>query len=369
MATLKLMRAPQKYVQGKDALLQFEKELGFLGKKWLFVCSHSGYKATHDKIEKSFGDSGATRRYEIFGGISSNGEIEKMRKIVADEGIDVVVGVGGGSAGDTAKATAYYEKLPVVIVPTVAATDAPCTGLSVIYNDDGSFDKYLFYPKNPEAVIIDSDVIAHAPVSFLVAGMGDALGTYFEARACDRTHSLSLEFGGITRSAMALCELCYKTLREYGTQALVAAEKHVVTPELDAVIEANVYLSGVGADNGGLAVAHSFYNGLTSLGGHSAPHGNCVAFGTLVQLLVEQAPSAEFKEVQDFCLSVGLPVTLDEIGVTADEQVRTIAKNSCVEGETIHNMAGDVTPDELYDAIVLADALGHQVLGDNTEGC
>ena len=168
---------------------------------------------------------------------------------------------------------------------------------------------------------------------------------------------------------MALCELCYKTLREYGTQALVAAEKHVVTPELDAVIEANVYLSGVGADNGGLAVAHSFYNGLTSLGGHSAPHGNCVAFGTLVQLLVEQAPSAEFKEVQDFCLSVGLPVTLDEIGVTADEQVRTIAKNSCVEGETIHNMAGDVTPDELNDAIVLADALGHQVLGDNTEGC
>lgn len=343
--------------------------MGFLGKSWLFVCSRSGYKATHDKIEQSFGDLDPKRHYEIFGGVSSNGEIEKMRKIVADEGIDVVVGVGGGSAGDTAKATAYYENLPVVIVPTVAATDAPCTGLSVIYNDDGSFDKYLFYPKNPEAVIIDSAVIANAPSSFLVAGMGDALGTYFEARACDRTHSLSLEFGGITRSAMALCELCYKTLREYGTQALAACKKHVVTPELDAVIEANVYLSGVGADNGGLAVAHSFYNGLTSLGGHSAPHGNCVAFGTLVQLLLEQAPSEEFREVQDFCLSVGLPVTLAEIGITTDEQVRTIAKNSCAEGETIHNMAGDVTPDELYDAIVLADTLGEEVLSTTTEGC
>ena len=123
--------------------------MGFLGKSWLFVCSRSGYKATHDKIEQSFGDLDSKRHYEIFGGVSSNGEIEKMRKIVADEGIDVVVGVGGGSAGDTAKATAYYENLPVVIVPTVAATDAPCTGLSVIYNDDGSFDKYLFYPKNP----------------------------------------------------------------------------------------------------------------------------------------------------------------------------------------------------------------------------
>lgn len=69
------------------------------------------------------------------------------------------------------------------------------------------------------------------------------------------------------------------------------------------------------------------------------------------------------------CLSVGLPVTLAEIGVTTDEQIRTIAKNSCVEGETIHNMAGDVTPDELYDAIVLADALGQQMLGSTTEGC
>lgn len=363
MSALKLMRAPQKYVQGKDALLSFHDEMESLGNSWLFVCSNSGYKATHDKIEKSFGDAADKRHYEVFHGTSSTGEIDRMRKIVQDEGINVVVGVGGGSAIDTAKATAYYEKLPVVIVPTVVATDAPCTGLSVIYNDDGTFNSYLFYPKNPEAVIVDSAVVANAPVSFLVAGMGDALGTYFEARACDRTDSLSLEFGGITRSAMALCELCYKSLLEYGPAAKLAVENHVVTPELDAIIEANVYLSGVGADNGGLACAHSFYNGLTALGGHSAPHGNCVAFGTQVQLLLERAPMEEFKQVQDFCLSVGLPVTLDEIGITTEEQVRTIAEKSCVEGETIHNMAGDVTPDQLYDAIVLADALGKQRLG------
>lgn len=363
MAQLKLMRAPQKYVQGKNALLEFCKETEFLGDKFLFVCSNSGHKACHDKIEKSFEGTDKVRHYEIFGGISSVGEINKMREFVAKEGIDVIVGVGGGSAIDTAKATAYYEKLPVVIVPTVVATDAPSTGLSVIYNDDGSFNSYLFYPKNPEAVIVDSDVVANAPVKFLVSGMGDALGTYFEARACERTKSLSLEFGGITRSGMALAQLCYDTITEYGAAAKLAVEKHVVTPALDAVIEANVYLSGVGADNGGLAVAHSFYNGLTSLGGHAAPHGDCVAFGTLVQLLLENAPMEEFEEVQDFCYSVGLPLTLEQIGITTPEQIKTIAENACVEGETLHNMAGDITPDELYDAIVLADALGREYLG------
>lgn len=358
MSRLKLMRAPQKYVQGKDSLLQFHEEMQCLGSKWLFICSHSGHKMCHDKIEQSFAGTEDTRRYEIFGGVSSVGEIEKMRQIIKKDGINVVVGVGGGSAIDTAKATAYYEHLPVAIIPTVVATDAPCTGLSVIYNDDKTFNSYLFYPKNPEAVIVDSDVIANAPVRFLVAGMGDALGTYFEARACQRTNAPSLEFGGITRSAMALCKLCYETLKEYGVAAKTACENHIVTPALDAVIEANVYLSGVGADNGGLAVAHSFYNGLTALGGHSAPHGNCVAFGTLVQLVLENAPSAEFKEVQDFCRSIGLPVTLEEVGITKDEQVKVIAEKSCVEGESIHNMAGDVTPEQLYAAILAADALG-----------
>lgn len=369
-ATMKLLRAmrePLKYVQGAGALLKFKDEMGYMGKRWLFVCSRSGYRACHDQLEQSFGGADDYRRYEVFGGISSNGEIAKMRAIVEEDNIDTVVAVGGGSAVDTAKATAYYAGTHVAIIPTVAATDAPCTGLSVIYNDDGSFDKYLFYPTNPDAVMVDSQVIANAPARFLVAGMGDALGTYFEGRASLRTESPSLEGTGITRAGMALAKLCYQTLRDYGTQALAACERHVVTPALDAIIEANVYLSGVGADNVNCAAAHSFYNGLTSLGGHSAPHGSCVAFGTLVQLTLEGATEEEFLEVQEFCLEVGLPVTLGELGVTSDDDIRTIAKNACVPGETIHNLAGDVTPDELYAAIVATDAIGRTVLGLDDE--
>ena len=200
MKLLRAMREPLKYVQGKDALLKFHEEMEYMGKRWLFICSNSGYKSCHDKIEKSFKGLDDFRRYEIFGGISSKGEIEKMKKIVEDDKIDTVVAVGGGSAVDTAKATAYYAKKHIVIVPTVVATDAPCTGLSVIYNDDGSFDSYLFYPTNPDAVLVDSQVIANAPVKFLIAGMGDALGTYFEGRASIRTESPSLEGTGITRT-------------------------------------------------------------------------------------------------------------------------------------------------------------------------
>ncbi len=364
MKRLRAMREPLKYAHGKDALIRFWDEMHYMGKRWLFVCSKHAYQVSHDLIEKSFEGKDDYRRYEIFGGISSNSEVERMAEIVRADKIDTVVGAGGGSAIDTAKAAAFYTGAHIITLPTVISTDAPCTGLSVIYNDDGTFDRYLFYPTNPDAVLVDSTIIAESPVEFTIAGMGDALGTYFEGLASLRTESPSLEGTGITRAGMALARLCYETLRKYGAQAITACENKVVTPALEAIIEANVYLSGVGADNVNCAAAHSFYNGVTSLGGHHAYHGSCVAFGTLVELVLEGADKALFKEVQDFCLEVGLPVTLAQIGITTDEQIRTIAKNACVPGETSHNLAGDVEPEEMCAAIIAADALGQAALGE-----
>ena len=89
MARLRMMRAPQKYVQGKDSLFKFHEEMKDLGNKFLFVCSRSGYKMCHDKIEKSFAGTDDVRRYEIFGGVSSVGEIERMRQIVRENGLTI----------------------------------------------------------------------------------------------------------------------------------------------------------------------------------------------------------------------------------------------------------------------------------------
>ena len=124
MKRLRMMRAPLKYVQGKGALLQFHKEMEYMGKRWLFVCSNSGYKSCHDDLEKSFDGKDDYRRYEIFGGLSSVSEIKKMQNIVESDKIDVVVAVGGGSAVDAAKATAYYTGKSIVI-PMHHVQDCP----------------------------------------------------------------------------------------------------------------------------------------------------------------------------------------------------------------------------------------------------
>jgi glycerol dehydrogenase len=89
-------------------------------------------------------------------------------------------------------------------------------------------------------------------------------------------------------------------------------------------------------------------------------HGSVVSYGTITQLLIESASKEEIKEVMDFCYSVGLPVTLKELGVTDVTRVKIAAEKACIPGETIHNMAGDVTADQLYDALLAADLLGQE---------
>mgnify|MGYP000424136318 CR=1 FL=1 len=116
--------------------------------------------------------------------------------------------MGGGKTIDTAKIAADRAGIPVIIVPTIASTDAPCSGCAVRYSEDGSFESVLYQKTNPAVVLVDVGIIAAAPTRFLVAGMGDALSTWFEARSCDGTQSPN-ECGGIsTRAGLNIARLC-----------------------------------------------------------------------------------------------------------------------------------------------------------------
>src|SRR5208283_79977 len=121
---------------------------------------------------------------ERFGGESSQEEVDRLTNVAKAQGCDVVVGIGGGKAIDTAKAVGYGVQAGVAIVPTIASTDAPTSAVAVIYTSDGAFLRYLFLPRNPDLILVDTGVIAKAPVRYLVAGMGDALSTWFEAESC-----------------------------------------------------------------------------------------------------------------------------------------------------------------------------------------
>ena len=301
--------SPSRYVQGRGELAHLYEHCEKYGKDLFVLVSASGKKRVEAKIAQSVEGTGAKVVYETFNGECSQKEIDRVVEAFKASGCSVVVGIGGGKIHDTAKAAAYYAGAPVVIVPTIASTDAPCSALSVIYTDEGVFDRYLFLPANPTVVLVDTDIVAAAPARLLVSGMGDALATYFEARACQASGASNCVGGKVTLAAMSLARLCYETLLADGLKAKLAVERHVCTKAVENVIEANTYLSGVGFESGGLAGAHT----------------------TLADLGVENP---------------------------TQEQLMEVAKLACADADTLHNMPFPVDADSVYAAILAADELG-----------
>jgi len=361
MATI--IASPSRYIQQRDSLSHLANFTKGLGKNLLVLITESGYKRVGKKIENSIAEvAGAKISFTYFNKECSKSEIDRVVAVAKTEKADMIIGIGGGKTLDTAKAAAYYAHLPVVICPTIASSDAPCSALSVIYTEKGVFYSYLFLPANPNIVIMDTAVIAKAPVRLLVSGMGDALATYFEARACKASNATNCVGGTCSLAAFALAKLCYETIKENGYKAMLAVQKGLCTKAVEEVIEANTYLSGIGFESAGLAGAHAIHNGLTCIEAtHKMYHGEKVAFGTLAQLVLENVDSEELEEVIDFCLELGLPVTLEELGIKEikSSEIMEVATIACAENDTLHNMPFPVTPQSVYDAILAADALGH----------
>jgi glycerol dehydrogenase len=355
----RVLIAPSRYVQGQNELAALGEHVALFGKKALLIA----HKDDQARVQTMLDAAKAAQPFELtiggFGGECSMKEIERIRKLVGD--CDVVIGLGGGKALDTAKAVSHFEKKPVIVVPTIASTDAPTSSLAVIYTEEGVFDQYMFFRRNPDLVIVDSGIIARAPVRFLVAGMGDALSTYFEARSCARSNANNIPGGKSTNAALAIAKLCYETLLEDSVKAKAACEAKTVTRALENIIEANILLSGLGFESSGLAAAHAVHNGLTALEEtHHCWHGEKVSFGTIVHLVLENAPMEELKTVIGYCKSVGLPTCLADLGVkeVTAEKVMKVAKGATAAGETIHNMPFPVSADDVFGAIMAANTLG-----------
>jgi glycerol dehydrogenase len=352
---------PGKYIQGAGAIGELPALIAALGRTGLVVASSSA--STKVLPRAAFEAGGQATHVEAFRGECCDRELARLTGIATEMHADVIVGMGGGKTIDTAKIVADRTRVPVIIVPTIASTDAPCSGCAVVYSADGVFEAVHYQRMNPAAVLVDLDVIAGAPTRFLVAGMGDALATWFEARSCYSTESMNECGGYSTRLGLSAARLCYDTLLEYGVAAKADNERHAVTPALDHIVEANTLLSGIGFESGGLATAHSVHNGLTAVPEtHAFYHGEKVAFGALTGLHLAEVPADEIATVYAFCEDVGLPTTLAEVGVrNADmERLLEVAKKACASDQPIHHEAGPVTPKRVLDAMLAADALGRR---------
>lgn len=346
--------SPARYVQGRGALARLGEFVKQIGGAPLIVADDVVWGLVRDQVTTTFQAAGLPIERTGTTEYATAAEVDRLAALAKKTASDVIIAIGGGSGIDSVKAAGHLAGTRWISVPTIASTDAPCSALSVIYTDDGAFEEYRFFPHNPDLVLVDTQLVANAPVKFLIAGVGDALATWIEARAVRAANAQTMAGGLPLETGTALARLSWEMLWENAIPAIEAVKMNLVTPAVEKVVEANTLLSGMGFESGGLAAAHAIHNGLTAAPQtHGLTHGQKVNIGSLTQLVLEGAPTSEIRDFIEFTTRVGLPNTLTEIGLTTDDvdDLTRVAELATAEGETIHSMPFEVRVPELVDAL------------------
>lgn len=352
-----------RYIQGYGELCNLRNYVAHMGKRFLILASRRSLKTLRAQIEAGFAED-FSLTFAEFGGESSRKEAARLLELAQSFQADAIVGLGGGKVLDTAKAVSEYAGIPVVVVPTIAASDAATSATALLYNDEGTeVVDCVNLSYSPAIVLVDTKIILEAPTRFLVAGMGDALSTYLGARVSAAGYKENY-FGGLwTHTSLEIAKLSYQLLMQYGRQAKIASEQKALTDAFNTIVEVNTLMSGLGFENNGSATDHAFFFGMLALPRYTehALHGEGVAFSSCCQLVLEGAPSETLDEVFRFCTDVGLPVTFEQLGLrdVTEDDLGVMAR-SMLQRPISHPF--EVTEQTLVGAYKTADAIGRSYL-------
>ena len=346
--TTRIFGAPHLYIQGPDALERLPELLSGLGSRVFLVVDPFVAERYGPRLTELLG---AAAMIAAFGGECTSAEIDRMAGIAERHGADVIVGMGGGKAIDTAKGVRIKRGGRIVIVPTIASNDSPTSRLSVIYREDHVLSEVRLMSTNPDAVLVDSKLIVEAPVRFFLAGIGDALSKKYEATQCVKSGSKNFYGGVQTECLLAIASHCDAVLRRDSVAAVDDVRAHRISPAVESVIEAAVLLSGLAFENGGLSIAHSLTRGFSVIPAlQSFLHGEQVGFGTLVQLSMTPDAHAERDAFSRLLGELGLPRRLSDFGGT-DQDARTIGQVTVESSPYIKNFEVPVTASSIAKAI------------------
>jgi glycerol dehydrogenase len=362
MTMLRAFGAPHRYVQGPGALAQLEPLANLYGAKRPFVIADAVVqRLLLPRLRAGLGAVAEGITVAEFGGECTADEIDRLAEAARAAGADMIIGVGGGKAIDTAKGVHVRHGRPLFIVPTIASNDSPTSRLVVVYTREHVLHEVRAMTANPDVVLVDTEVLIAAPERFFVSGVGDALSKKFEAAQCLASGGNNFYSARPSLLASTIADACYDTIRAHAERALEAVRARKVNEDFERTVEATILLSGLAFENGGLSIAHSLTRGFSVVPGvANALHGEQVAFGLLVQLVLEQRPAAFLAELEAFYARMGLPRSLNDLGLRGDpeEAARKIAQDTWARAPYVKALTSPIDVDRLAAAILEAHRLG-----------
>lgn len=347
------------YTIGEDGYKEVPGVCSRYGRRILLIGGEKAMTAGRGKLDTALADTDfLIVDAVLYGHECTHGAITKLAELAKVLQVDMIFGMGGGKALDTAKGAAYEVGLPVFTFPTIAATCAATTALSVVYHEDGSFDEFYFYDRPAVHSFIDLSIIAKAPAIYLQAGMGDTIGKYFECHFSARGDKLAHP----SALGRAISNMCYFPLRDCGVQALRDCKAGLCSEALREAVLANVVSTGLVSlmvlDQYNCAVAHSVYYGLVCIPGFEEEnlHGNVVAYGVLVQLAVD-GQLEEARDLKKFLQEMEICTTLKEMGVELIRENMGAVLNEIVTGPDMEHIPYPIDEDMIFRGMELVEQL------------
>lgn len=352
---MRIFSAVSRYIQGPGVLDDIGAVSAEFGSRALLITDDDLKVRFGQRVAASFDSAAVDLSLMTFPGEVTHRAIDALADQARSFMPNVVLGLGGGKALDIAKGVALKIKRPFISVPTIAATDAPASLAIAVYDEHHVLTDILKLPRNPDVVLVDTAVICAAPLRFFLAGIGDAISKKFEAEACHAAKGDTPNGTLSNHTGLAIADACYRLIREHAELAVAAVKGGVLGGDehIEALVEATVLLSTMSFENAGLSIAHAVAKAFPVVPRSSRTlHGEHVAYGLLVQLMLERRARDFIDDIFAFYRRVGLPTSLRDLqldDITDDEKLLLI--DTAMTSPSVKRFATTVTPALLEEAV------------------
>ena len=325
---------PARYSCRTDVWSDIEHLLVPFGKKCIVSGGVRARASIEKKLYPELEKAGIAYEVNEFAGESCYTNVEILQKKAEEFGADFIIGCGGGKSLDTAKYAAELMEIPVITIPTIAATCAATSSQIIVYTDEGEYFDTLYPRTNPKLVLCDPDVIMHAPRQYMISGIYDSIAKWYEGSASYKGGARSDIFD---QMALAVAKMLKESYFEKAIPAMEAYDKKEMSQEFIDVVNMNIYTAatvqalGIKAVRNG--VAHAVNNGLSLVpGNHEVTHGEKVAYGISVQLFLLNSSKEEKEELFGFYEKMGFTPSFHALNMEfSEESISAVAHKMVID--------------------------------------
>lgn len=350
------IKNPCKYFSGPGILRTAGEYIKEYSKKPLIIGGKRALDSALSDLKAALSDADIpSDNVEVFSGFPSKNQIRHYEEEIKEQSADAVIALGGGRALDTAKAAAFFAGVPVIAVPTVAATCAAWAALVIEYDDEGSYVGRILLDRSPVLVIADTKILLSTPKRYLFSGVVDTFAKFYEVRPVFEKDPSAIHMD----IAYYASKLAFDKLEDNVFKALEEAEEGEFGQSAKDVADSIIYLAGfAGAfqtKTGGYCFAHPFYHISARFPKtRHRMHGEKVAFGILTQLFLEKRDKEYIREVVRLFSKYENAFTLDEIGFDRnnEDELKRLAEDITASFSYV-----EWSPEDILDAIKKADSL------------